>query len=262
MQSKIYHLLVLISVTMFAPLPAVAAQDTSSNMRAGMSNSPAILIFSHTTGFRHKSIEAGVATVAEIVRAKGMLPVASEDTGIFERGELAPYRAIIFISNTTKHEDASGDWLIGTAAENFRQWLRSGGAVVGIHGASDSHFFQPWYGEMMGGYFERHPRGVRPGTVIVKDSRHFSVEGWSAVEPMVDEWYVFRNFDPSVNVIVTLDPASIGEPAGETWPVSWSKTYDGARIFYTSMGHSYESYGNPKFRVHVANGLDWALSKK
>jgi hypothetical protein len=238
---------------------AVNAAPEKSSVAA---SSPAVLIFSHTTGFRHKSIETGVATVAELVRKKGMIPVASEDPAIFERGELAPYRAIIFISNTTKHADASGDWLVGVAADNFHQWLKNGGAVVGVHGASDSHFFQPWYGEMIGGYFERHPKGVRPGKVSVKDVGHSSVKGWSMTEPMMDEWYVFRNFDPKVNLIVTLDPASIGEPAGDPWPVSWSKTYEGARIFYTSMGHSYESYGDPKFRMHLANGLDWALGKK
>lgn len=257
MQSKVWRLLILIFAFVAAPHPALAAPNTGP----AANDSPAVLIFSHTTGFRHKSIEAGVATIAEIVREKGMLPVASEDPGLFERGELAPYAAIIFISNTTRHEDASGDWLIGAADANFRKWLRDGGAVVGIHGASDSHFFQPWYGEMMGGYFERHPRGVRPGKVTVTDRRHPSVKGWSMVEPMVDEWYVFRNFDPSVNLIVTLDPASIGEPAGAAWPVSWSKTYEGARIFYTSMGHSYESYAAPQFRNHVANGLDWALGE-
>lgn len=262
MQSRFQRFPILLTVLLYGILsvcflPVAAANDTQPKISDG----GAVLIFSHTTGFRHESIETGVVAVAEIVRAKGILPVASEDPAIFEKGALAPYRAIVFVNTTTKKNDPGSEWLVGKAADHFREWLKNGGAVVGIHAASDSHYFQPWYGEMIGGYFDRHPKGVRPGKVTVKDTGHQSVKGWSPIESMRDEWYVFRNFDPSVNLIVTLDPASIGEPPEAAWPVSWTKNYEGARIFYTSMGHSRESYSDPRFRSHLSNGLDWALGK-
>ena len=33
-------------------------------------------------------------------------------------------------------------------------------------------------------------------------------------------------------------------------------------IFYTAMGHTTESYSEPFFLQHVANGLDWVLRRR
>ncbi|NJM50729.1 MAG: ThuA domain-containing protein [Sphingomonadales bacterium] len=130
---------------MFSALfPAMGAQARQAKAET---KQQAVLIFSHTTGFRHKSVETGVAAVAEMVRAKAMLPVASEDISIFTKGNLSAYRAIIFVSNTTNPKEEASDWLTGDAAANFKAWLGKGGSVVGIHAASDSHYFQPWYGK-------------------------------------------------------------------------------------------------------------------
>ncbi len=258
MQSRFHQYCLAFFILFALPLNGCV----TPNRQAARAESNSVLIFSHTTGFRHKSIETGVSAMAEMVRKKGMVPIISEDPGIFERGEIEAFRAIILINNTTNPKEPTSDWLVGTAGDNFQRWLGKGGAVVGVHAATDSHYFQKWYGTMMGAYFQSHPKGVRTGKVTVVDPSHPSVKDWSPTEIMVDEWYVFRNFDPSVRLIATLDPVSIGEPAGEPRPIAWSKEFGGGRIFYTAMGHSNESYANPKFISHVSNGLNWAMAKK
>ncbi len=226
-----------------------------------------VLIFSRTTGFRHASIAVAIPALEQMLRARGMNPVASEDPAIFE-GDLSRFRAVILLSNTTLARDAatgatvsSSEHLTGAVAQRFQAWLRGGGALVGIHAASDSHVSQPWYGAMIGGWFERHPRGARSGWLTVRDRNHPAVAGWPAEVRLTDEWYVFRDFDPSVNVILSLDPASIGEPAGLAWPVAWSREDGQGRVFYTGMGHTIESYSDPAFLAHVGGGLDWAMRR-
>jgi uncharacterized protein len=263
MQSKLSQICIaiLMLISMLAAGPSAVFAAPQKQEVAAKNNR--VLIFSHTTGFRHKSIEAGVAAMAEMVRAKGMIPIASEDTGIFERGDIDGFGSIILISNTTSPKDPATDWLIGKAGENFQRWLERGGAIVGIHAASDSHFFQPWYGKMIGAYFVRHPQGVRRGRLKVADGNHPATKGWPSEVVINDEWYVLRDFDPrQVNLLLSLDPASIGEPAGPAWPISWTKQYGKSRVFYTALGHAFDSYAEPRFLAHVEGGLDWALAKK
>ncbi len=236
--------------------------NANARTQPAAQNQQAVLIFSHTTGFRHKSIETGVSAMAELVRAKGMLPVVSEDITLFENNNLAPYRAIIFVSNTTNPKEQATDWLTGDAAVKFKAWLARGGAVVGIHAASDSHYFQPWYGGMIGGWFKSHPRGTYAATLKVADSAHLATKFLPKSYVHTDEWYSFKDFDPEVTLLVTLDPVSIGQPAGPDWPVSWSRQYGGGRIFYTSMGHTIASFSEPMFLQHVGGGLDWAIGSK
>ncbi len=260
MQSRILTALVMalpvLALTAGSPKPAGATQSAATQP------AHAVLVFSHTTGFRHKSVEAGAAAMAEMVRAKGLHPVVSEDISIFQQGKLAPYRAIIFLSNTTNPKEEASDWLVGEAATHFKSWLGKGGAVVGIHAASDSHFFQPWYGTMIGGWFKSHPRGTQTATLKVENAGHPATKILPKSFTRTDEWYVFRDFDPSVTLLVTLNPVSIGQPAGPAWPVSWSRKYGGGRIFYTSMGHTIESFAEPLFLKHVSGGFDWAVGKK
>jgi uncharacterized protein len=236
----------------------------AANAQTGASRKDqrAVLIFSHTTGFRHKSVEAGTAAMAELIRAKGMLPVVSEDISIFQQNRLSPYRAIIFVSNTTSPKSETTDWLVGDAATNFKAWLGKGGAVIGIHAASDSHYFQPWYGTMIGGWFKSHPPGTYAATLKVENAAHPSTRMLPKSFVRTDEWYAFKDFDPEVTLLVTLDPVSIGQPAGPAWPVSWSRQYGGGRIFYTSMGHTIDSFSEPLFLQHVEGGFDWAVGKK
>lgn len=238
--------------------PAFASDSSAAN-RVEPVPGKSVLIFSHTAGYRHDSIETGVAAMAEMVRSKGMHPVASEDVRLFSTGKLEPYRAIIFVNTTTRSKDPATDWMVGDAATHFRAWLASGGAVIGIHAASDQQYHQPWFGRMMGGWFLRHPPGTQSGRLTVADPSHPATQMLPAAFDHIDEWYAFKNFDPSVRLLLTLDPQSIGQPAGPHWPISWSKEYEGGRIFYTALGHRAETFSEQLFLKHVSGGFDWAV---
>jgi uncharacterized protein len=222
----------------------------------------AILIYSGTAGYRHESIPAGIAAVSAIAKKLGLAVVTSEDPAVFSTPSLKRFRALVLLSCTTDPKRPASEWLVGDRRKALQQFVRRGGGVVAIHAAADSHYNWPWYGRLIGGRFARHPSGTPTGTVHVVDRAHRGVAGLALNQRRADEWYYFDDYDPTSHLLVTLDPASIGEMDVNANPVSWTRTVDGGRVFYTAMGHTTESYSEPWFLRHVANGLDWVLTGK
>ena len=68
------------------------------------------LIFSHTSGYRHASIEPGIAALQALGKRVGVEMVASEDPASFSADNLARFDAIILLSNTTKKKEEASDY--------------------------------------------------------------------------------------------------------------------------------------------------------
>lgn len=237
---------------------AGAATLTGSAAWAG--EKPRVLIFSKSTGYRHGSIEAGVAALKALGVRTGMTMIASEDADIFSTDGLKGVDAIILLSNTSGKEPAS-EWFTGTRRDAFEAFVHRGGGVVGIHAAADSHYNWPWYGRMIGGQFQRHPKGTPEGTVTVVDPKHPAMKGLAPVTRHVDEWYYYDDYDPRLHLLATVDPASIGEADVNPNPAAWSHEFEGGRVFYTALGHTDESFQDPWFLKQLENGLNWVMKR-
>ena len=222
----------------------------------------AILIFSGTTGYRHESIPAGIKAVSAMAARRGLAVVASEDPAVFSASSLKRFRAIVLLSCTTDPKNPESEWLVGDRRDALQQFVRDGGGIVAIHAAADSHYNWPWYGRMIGGHFVRHPAGTPKGRVTVVAPSDPTVQGLPRTSDRTDEWYYFEDYDPVSKVLVTLDPTSIGEKDINPNPISWTRQINEGRVFYTAMGHTTESYSEPYFLKHVANGLDWVLRRR
>lgn len=222
----------------------------------------AILIYSGTTGYRHESIPAGIVAVTAMAKRRGLSVVASEDPSVFSADRLARFRAIVLISTTTDPKNPASEWLVGERRAALRDFVEGGGGVLAIHAAADSHYHWLWYGKMIGGHFARHPQGTPAGRVTVVATAHPTLTGLPRAVSRTDEWYYFDDYDPTSTLLMTLDPASIGEKDVNPNPVAWTRRIGRGRVFYTAMGHTIESYSEPFFFKHVAAGLDWALARK
>lgn len=220
----------------------------------------AILIFSHTSGYRHDSIPSGIAAIERIGAVRGLEVEKSEDPAIFSGQELKRFRLIVLLSTTTDPRNPSSEWLVGDRRTALRHYVASGGGIVAVHAAADSHYHWPWYGKLIGGRFARHPPGTPKGKLSIVGGSHPAVLGLSPAIERVDEWYYFEDLDPGSTTLVTLDPGSIGEKDVNPNPMAWTRSVEGGRVFYTAMGHTKESYLEPFFLSHLANGLDWVLA--
>ena len=221
-----------------------------------------VLLFSHSTGYRHASIEPGISAIQGLGARERVEIVPSADPNIFSAAGLRGIDAIIFLSTSTDPKKPESEWFVGARRAALQAFVRRGGGIVGIHAASDSHYHWPWYGRLIGGRFTSHPPGTPAGTVRIVDRKHRANVGLPATIRRADEWYYFDDYNPEAKLLVTLDPASIGEKDVNPNPVSWAHEFEGSRVFYTAMGHTAESYSDPNFMRHLAGGLSWVLRRK
>ncbi|MFD9245922.1 ThuA domain-containing protein, partial [Streptomyces sp. NPDC059556] len=211
-----------------------------------------ILVFSRTAGFRHSSIDDGITALRDLGAANNFTVDATEDAQKFTGDNLAPYKAVVFLSTT-------GDVLDGAQQTAFEQYIRSGGGYVGVHAAADTEYDWPFYGGLAGALFHSHP-AVQSATVKVEDRAHDATAHLGTGWQRTDEWYNYRtNPRTSARVLASLDESSYsgGNMAGDH-PIAWCKDYQGGRAFYTGGGHTDESYAEPAFRRHLLGGIRWA----
>lgn len=223
---------------------------------------PRILVFSYSTGWRHDSIPAAIDALRSLGDRAGYVVETSEDPGIFTAGRLEEYDLLVLLNSTSAGpgESPDGLWFDGPRAAALQAFVRAGNGIVGVHGASDSHDEWRWYGQMIGGRFDRHPHGTPPGRLTVRNADHPATAGLPLEFERVDEWYWFYDYDPTVDLLITLDPASIGEADANPKPIAWSHEFEGGRVFYTAMGHTIDSWTDPVFLEHLAGGIRWALA--
>lgn len=212
-----------------------------------------ILVFSKTNGYRHESIEPGLAAIKRLGTTNGFEVVYSEDSMIFSQ-PLDSYNAVIFLNTT-------GDILNDSQQIAFTKFIENGGGFVGIHSATDTEYDWSWYNQLVGAYFESHP----PGTEIAKltpTKAHASTTHLPKKWMKADEWYNFKSFDFENIVILTVDEKSYkGGTMDGSHPISWYKSVKNGRSWYTALGHTVESYEDTNFLQHLLGGINYALGK-
>ncbi len=228
---------------------------TIAGIAAAQQPEPRVLVFSRTLGYRHSSIETGVAAVQKLGRENGFAVEATEDAGAFTERNLERFRAVVFLNTT-------GDVLDARQQDAFERFIQAGGGWVGIHSATDTEYEWPWYGRLAGAYFESHPNNpnVRKGTFRIVDKSHPSTEGFPDWWEREDEFYNFKSIDRDIRVLVVIDETTYeGGTNGARHPMSWYHPYDGGRAFYTNMGHTEGTFSEPLFLRHLLGGLRYAI---
>jgi len=214
-----------------------------------------VLVFSKTTGFRHDSIAAGVQAVTELGQANGFSVSATEDAGAFTTANLAQYEAVVFLNTT-------GDVLAAAQQTAFEAYIGDGGGFVGVHSAADTEYDWPFYGELVGAYFDSHP-AVQEADIHVEDRAHPGTAHLPRTWTRTDEWYDYRASPrPSAKVLASLDESTYsGGRMGDDHPITWCQEHAGGRSFYTGGGHTAASYSEPGFRTQLLGGIRYAAGQ-
>ncbi|WP_028659402.1 ThuA domain-containing protein [Nocardioides insulae] len=232
-----------------------AATQSSADTRAAADRHRAsydVLVFSRTAGFRHSSIPTGIAAIEKLGAEHGFEVTATEDPTVFTDEGLADYEAVVWLSTT-------GDVLDEEQQGAFERYIQAGGGYVGVHAASDTEYDWPWYGGLVGAYFNGHP-AQQTATIKVSPGLNPATRRLPKRWTRFDEWYNFRNYTRgSVRVLARLDERTYdaGPTAmGHDHPIAWCHRYDGGRAFYTGLGHTEESYSEPEFLAHLLGGIE------
>lgn len=163
---------------------------------------PRLLVFAKTAAFHHASFPAAIAALRRLGRSIRS-PDVTEDAAVFTSSNLARYAVVIFLLTT-------GTVLDSEQAAALQGYLHAG-SYVGIHSASHTEHGWPWYGQLVGAYFDRVH-----GHAAVERARLHVVDPHTPLTAMLpatwirtDEWYNFAtNPTGSVEVLVTIDEAT------------------------------------------------------
>lgn len=221
-----------------------------------------VLLFSKTAGFRHDSIPAAKEAMRRLSITHEFALTTTEDASIFSEQALREFDVVVFASTT-------GEVLNRAQQRAFQGFVEAGGGFVGVHAASDTLYEWPWYGELVGAYFEGHPPGTSVATVQNEDPQHASTDHLGESFRLEDEWYFFdRNPRGNVHVLLTLDEASndalanFGEGAQDgDHPITWCHEYEGGRSWYTALGHRNEVWQDVRFQEMLLDGMLWATER-
>ncbi len=256
-----------------------------------------VLILAFANGFHHGSITDGAATVWGLGNQSGVFDseirtdikwITKGSTGFGEARNLDYFDAIVAVNTT-------GNWgLTDEQKKDFVSFIKDDGkGFVGVHAALDANRggIFPEYTEMIGGEFAAHPWNHFPAPVIIEDHdfpamRHFSAKRLV----LFDEMYMPRmdNFSRSkVNVLMRLDENKLGAPlnagvvggpepppsaagrgrgrgrvelrSDKDFAITWAKTYGKGRVFYSSLGHTKESWTDPNVSKMYLEAIKWVL---
>lgn len=237
----------------------VLACGTRSSSSTSVRSQVRLLVFSKTAAFRHASIPSASAALRKLAQEHSVAIDFSEDSTVFTPENLSRYAAVVFLMTT-------GTVLNNDQAEAFKHYIEAGGGYVGIHSASDTEYNWPWYGDLVGAYFDRvhgHSKVVS-ATVHVVDPTTPSTSMLPSIWIRTDEWYNFAtNPTNSVHVLLNVDERTYqGGVMGSHHPIAWYHAYDGGRSWYTAMGHTSESYSEPLFLAHIWGGIVYAAGGK
>jgi len=137
--------------------------------------------------------------------------------------------------------------------------MNNGGGFVGIHAAADTEYNWSWYGNMLGAYFESHPK-KQEAKIDIVNTKHPSTYFLGNEWIKFDEWYNYKNINPAIDVLMTLDDSSYeGGKNGKDHPIAWTHEFEGGSVFYTGLGHTEESYRDTTFLRHVLGGIQYAM---
>jgi type 1 glutamine amidotransferase len=146
--------------------------------------------------------------------------------------------------------------LSGEQLERFKSYCLAGKPIVGVRTAS--HAIQSWLDldkEVLGGNYHGH-YGEGPETEIKIVQRAKGHPVLAGVQPFRSAGSLYKNAGLAGDDEILMTGAN----PQATEPITWTRTYKGARIFYTSLGHP-RDFTEQSFRRLLVNALFWTAGR-
>jgi uncharacterized protein len=229
-----------------------------------------VLVISETKGWEHDSIPAAMAAVYNMGQESGLWDTTlRSDTELLTKKDLGKRNAknlgyfdLIVFASTTGELDMDED-----QKKDMLSFIHDDGkGFVGIHAAMDTNYKWPEYGEMIGGWFDQHPWMTFNAPIVNEDPNFPAVRHFPHEFVKYDEIYQAKSWSrDKVNVLLSLDPDRLDynnprvHRTDHDFAVAWSKMYGKGRVFYSTLGHTEESWNDPDIKKMYFEAIRWAL---
>ena len=142
-----------------------------------------------------------------------------------------------------------------------------GKGYVGIHASNDCNYKWNEWALITGGWFDQHPWGTFDAPVVLEDADFTAVRHFPKAFLKRDEIYQMKNWSrDNVNVLLRLDETKLkyeNNPRihreDRDFAVAWSKMYGKGRVFYSTLGHTNESWDDPDIQKMYFEAIRWSL---
>jgi type 1 glutamine amidotransferase len=217
---------------------------------------PRIVYITQSKGFKHGVLPESEKIMQDLAGKNGFVLTGSQEAEkVITPENLKSLDVIIFYT--------TGELpLTDEQKSAFLNFVKSGKAFIGIHSATDTFYQWPEYGEMIGGYFNKHPWTSRDTVTIKTTDRQFPVtKHWEESFKLTEEIYQFKNFNAENKVTMWLDTANTDMTKKgievKEFPISWYRSYGKGRVFYTALGHNPEVWRDQRFQTMIVNAIKW-----
>jgi type 1 glutamine amidotransferase len=206
---------------------------------------PVALVVADARGFVHDSIPAAERAIVRAGRRDGVRVVVLARARNLTAARLRGAAAVVFVDTTGDPPLAAG------GRERLLRFVRRGGGLVVLHGASNGFVRWPAWGPLIGARFVRHPPFGR-GTVSVAGD--VTTTGVPARFTVADEFYAFDRNPRGTGATVVARVAG-----GDRRPLAWRRAEGRGRVFHDALGHPDAAWadGDPRLAL-VRGGLRWA----
>jgi type 1 glutamine amidotransferase len=226
------------------------------------------------TGYQHDSISHALATIERVGRESGAyITYIRTDSQLLTKQPISVGERKNVNARNLNYFDAI--FYFGTGEGDLTTQQKSdllsfihddGKGFIGAHTGDDAYFTWPEFGEMIGGYFDNHPWGVFDAPIIVEDPNFPAMKPFPPRFTIHDEIYQHKNFSrDKVHVLARLDASKLdfSKPlihrTDKDFPVAWTKMYGKGRVFYSSFGHTDESWDDPRVQKMYLEAIKWAM---
>ena len=247
----------------FTFLSACSSSEETPDMTKTVEPKAGVLVFTKTNGFRHPSIEDGIALIQSIGQKHQLNVIATDNPSYFHTDSLSKFDVIVFCNTS------GNDLLNNSQQQAMEEFIQAGNGFVGIHAATDTYRngSWPWYNDLVGGIVQSGPNHTAnnyPGEMLVNDTEHPITAHLGSTWQKNEEYYYWEKnggylFEDNIDLLTVKSTGNESYDAER--PITWYKNYDGGRSFYTALGHNRSDYQNDEaFKLLIENGILWAAS--
>jgi type 1 glutamine amidotransferase len=232
-----------------------------------------VLCIGQVKGFQHDSVTYGLANIWKWGQETGLYDTyIRTDCQLITKKKLTGnaknldyFDAVVFYTTGELDMDES------QKADLLSFVKEDGKGFVGVHSAPDTFYKWPEYGEMVGGYFDGHPWGTFKAPVLIEDPNSPMTKHFAGKEIVVnDEIYQAKDWSrDKVRVLMRLNEDKLNltdekikpriKRTDKDWAVTWIKNYGKGRVFYSTLGHTYDAWDDKDVAKMYLEGVKWAL---